>query len=366
VSRNIYHTYDLADYDESDKFEVYAEQFDPLKTDRQARRKRKPKAKHIPKKSKYDIVDEIADTTGVEGEFTTTYQPARFEAEWLLASLRSFYDEDLISDILAVVKGGKEATVYRCQAHPATGLDLLAAKVYRPRQFRNLRNDKMYKEGRTILTAEGRPVKTTDHRIARAVGKKTAFGVQVEHTSWLMYEYTTLERLHQAGAVVPRPIASNDNAILMGYCGDERIAAPTLHEVTLERPEATRLFQETLRNIELMLQHNLIHGDLSAYNILYWEGTITLIDFPQVTSSQNNRQARFILQRDITRVCDYFAAQGVYCKPKAITDDLWRRYIEKSPHERAADESRLLGEDWVELAETKQADLNQALRKVPA
>ena len=76
------------------------------------------------------------------------YVPARFEAAWLRASIASFYEEEWISDVLASVKGGKEANVYRCQAHPNTGEQLLAAKVYRPRQFRNLRNDKAYRDGR--------------------------------------------------------------------------------------------------------------------------------------------------------------------------------------------------------------------------
>jgi RIO kinase 1 len=343
VSRNLY----ASSLDELDEYEVYAEQFDPLKIDRQARRKRKPKAHHVPKKGKTEVLDDVADTTGVEGEFTTTYQPARFESGWLLSSLRTFYDEELISDVLSQVRGGKEASVYCCQAHPVTGMELLAAKVYRPRKFRNLRNDKMYREGRNILTADGRPVKKTDHRVARAIGKKSDFGVQVEHTSWLMYEFNTLGRLHKAGAAVPEPIASGENAILMSYIGDGQMAAPTLTEVSLARHEATPLFEEVLRNIELMLQHDMIHGDLSAYNILYWQGKITIIDFPQVTSSRSNRQARFILQRDVTRICEYFSRQGVYSRPRAIADELWARYVEKNPHERAADESRLmLNEEW--------------------
>ena len=32
-----------------------------------------------------------------------------------------------------------------------------------------------------------------------------------------MHEYTTLERLYQAGAAVPQPIAAAENAILMSY-----------------------------------------------------------------------------------------------------------------------------------------------------
>ena len=312
-----------------DKYEDYAEQFDPLRTDRQARRKRELKTKHSPKKSSSQIIADIAEPIGLEGEFKTTYQPARYEAGWLLYSLRSFYDQDLISDVLTQVKGGKEANVYCCQAHPATGLTLLAAKIYRPRMFRNLRNDKMYREGRTILTADGRPVKKNDHRVMRAIGKKSTFGAQVQHTSWLMHEYTTLDRLYQAGAAVPQPIAAAENAILMSYHGDSQRAAPPLNEVTLAANEATHLFQEILGNVELMLQHELIHGDLSAYNILYWAGNITIIDFPQVVNCYTNPNAYAIFQRDIKRVCEYFARQGVQCDAEAITATLWQRYVQQ-------------------------------------
>jgi RIO kinase 1 len=327
---------------DQDKFEAYEAQFDPLYRDRQARRKRKPRVKHKPKKSNNQILSEIADTRGVEGEFTTTYTPARYEKVWLLASLNPFYMEEMISDVLALVKGGKEASVYRCQAHPNMPHDLLAAKVYRPRMFRNLRNDKMYREGREILTASGRAVKATDDRIIRAIGKKTTFGAQVQHTSWLMYEYTTLEQLFRAGAAVPEPVGVAENAILMGYWGNAQQAAPTLNEISLSRDEADHLFQEVVRNIRLMLDHSLIHGDLSAYNMLYWEGRIAMIDFPQVTNIRTNPYAYFILERDLTRTCEYFSKQGVVCDPQTLLHDLWQHYVNVNAAEQAADESRRL------------------------
>jgi RIO kinase 1 len=277
-------------------------------------------------RTKGRILADLAGITNQAEGFTTTYQPARFEEGWLLSSVRSFYDEHLITDVLAQVKGGKEANVYRCAAHPTTGVDLLAAKIYRPRQFRNLRNDKMYREGRPVLTADGRPVKATDDRLMRALGKKTAFGMQVQHTSWLMYEYTTLHRLAAAGAAVPLPLAAGENAILMSYHGDHRGPAPTLSSVDLDEEEAATLFEEVLRNVEVMLDHGLIHGDLSPYNILYWEGRITLIDFPQVTSSQTNPRAATILTRDVVRVGEYFARAGVPCDPQEIAANLCDRY----------------------------------------
>jgi RIO kinase 1 len=309
-------------------YERYAEQYDPS-YGRAARAKRKPAAR--PPDAPDAGVAGLAEPTGLEAGFVTTYRPARYEQVWLLESLRSFYAEQLISDVLAQVKGGKEASVYCCAATLPAGAALAAAKVYRPRMFRNLRNDKLYREGRAILTADGRPAKKTDHRLMRAIGKKTAFGAQVQHTSWVMYEYTTMERLHRAGAAVPRPIAAAENAILLDYFGDERRAAPTLNEIGLPRGEAGPLFREALRNIELLLQHGLIHGDLSAYNLLYWQGRVVLIDFPQVADLGANSQARALLQRDIQRVCEYFARQGVACDPDMILDDLWGRYGVEAP-----------------------------------
>ena len=135
-----------------------------------------------------------------------------------------------------------------------------------------------------------------------------------------------MKRFYAAGAAVPQPIAACENAILMRYQGDAQRPASALSEVSLDREEAGELLLEALRNIEVMLQQGFIHGDLSAYNILYWEGRITLIDFPQVTSLETNQNARFILQRDITRVCDYFARQGAPSDPQAIIDRLWNRY----------------------------------------
>lgn len=330
-----------------DKYAHYEALFDPIQTDRQARRKRKPKPKHVPKKSSREIIAELADeTSGLEGGFETTYRPSRYEEGWLLDSLRSFYTRGLITDVLALVKGGKEASVYRCEAHPATGMRYLAAKVYRPRMFRNLRNDAMYREGRQILTEDGLPPGKQADRIARAVRNKTPYGQRAQHTSWLMHEYVALEQLYQNGGAVPKPVDASENAILMSYHGDERMAAPTLNTVSLDPMEAEQLFQEVLRNVDLMLQHDLIHGDLSAYNLLYWaeegsQGEITIIDFPQVTNLRNNSRAQFVLRRDITRTCEYFAQQGVDCDSKAIAEELWARYVEApDPEDLLADWSR--------------------------
>ena len=119
------------------------------------------------------------------------------------------------------------------------------------------------------------------------------------------------------------------NAILMEYIGDEGTAAPTLNHVTLDRDEVRPLYERVVRNIDLLLAKNRIHGDLSAYNILYWEGDITLIDFPQVVHAGMNPSAWVIFLRDVTRICQYFAAQGLKHSPRKLAAELWTAHSYK-------------------------------------
>ncbi len=326
----------LNDFEDNDNLSAF---------DRRARRQRKPRANPRDRQSRQAVAASAAEATALEAGFTTTYQPSRYEEGWLLQSLEPFYERALIADVLAVVKGGKEANVYRCAGHPDAGLDLVAAKVYRPRMFRNLRKDHVYREGRTVLTPEGRPIGLKGDRLVHAIEKKSAYGMRAAHTSWLMHEFRTLEKLHAVGAAVPEPFAANENAILMAYVGDEQSPAPTLHEVTLAPEEVAPLFDEILRNIDLLLQQDVMHGDLSAFNLLYWAGEITIIDFPQVVDPRGNRQAYDILTRDVTRVCEHFAGYGLARDPAAIAERLWRRYVGQTPAERAADEARFLPDE---------------------
>lgn len=324
-----------------DPYEAYELQFDPLLTDRQARRQRKPdvnpKVRILAKRHK---VGEISDLDGLEGGFKTTYHPSRHEEGWLLESLRGFYEEKQITDVLSLARGGKEASVYRCAGHESTGQRYLAAKVYRPRQFRSLSNDALYKEGRGIIAATGHEFGKEKERIERAIGKKSAFGQQVAHTSWLMHECTAIRQMSAHGAAVPRVHATAENAILMDFIGDANRPAPALNEVALAADEVRPLFSEVMRNVKLLLNLGWIHGDLSAYNILYHAGAITLIDFPQVVAVAGNSQARAILSRDVERVCEYFATQGLERDPDRITDGLWRRFRPRSEREVTADLSR--------------------------
>src|SRR5687768_8500129 len=141
---------------------------------RDARKKRRPKKAPENWQQRESHIEDVVDPTVLEA-FRTTYQPSKHEGAWLKNSLITFFEQRMITDVMNVVKGGKEASVYRCEADISTGVTWLAAKVYRPRMFRILSNDAIYKQGRQILTEEGRIVKENDHRTMRAVGKKSSF-----------------------------------------------------------------------------------------------------------------------------------------------------------------------------------------------
>ena len=303
----------------------YIEFFDELDDDDRLNRhfgidKRKPYQKMTSKliSEERKFVREQDDS---RASFKFTYPAARFEEWWLLESLGKFYEHKWITDVLRRLKGGKEASVYLCRSGPAIDSPLVAAKVYRPRSLRNLKNDSQYRTGRVDLDENGHViVKDGD---LHAMEKRTNYGEELRHQSWIAYEVQTLEMLHKAGADVPRPYAMEKNAILMDYIGDIDGAAPTLNSVGLDRDEVKPLYERVLQNIDLLLTHQRIHGDLSAYNILYWDGDISLIDFPQVVQPDSNPAAWSIFLRDVTRICQYLASQGLRRDARKLATELW-------------------------------------------
>src|SRR5689334_11101062 len=94
-----------------------------------------------------------------ENEFRPSFTGSKHERQWIMEYLGPFYQDNVITDVLRQVKGGKEATVYCCAANPTLGVELIAAKVYRPRMFRQLRNDSVYRKGREVIGEEGKEVR---------------------------------------------------------------------------------------------------------------------------------------------------------------------------------------------------------------
>jgi RIO kinase 1 len=232
-------------------------------------------------------------------------------------AIEPLIDKELIEDVLYPVKSGKEATLYCCSGGVRAGADLVAVKIYKPQRFRSFRNDSVYTEGRVIL----------DRRSARAAAKRTRHGRQVQAAQWTGSEFDTLRVLHQAGASVPRPIGQSSGAIAMEWIGDSEAPAAQLKDVHLSSEAAGRAFADLLWNIELWLGCNVVHGDLSAYNLLWDRSRLVAIDFPQASDPRVNANAEALLFRDVANVCRHFARWGVSSDPDGVASDLWDRFL---------------------------------------
>jgi RIO kinase 1 len=73
----------------------------------------------------------------------------------------------------------------------------------------------------------------------------------------------------------------------------------------------------------VMLRANVIHADLSPYNILVWNGRAIVIDVPQAVDPRKNRHAEELLRRDVQHVVDYFEHFGVRADAQALSADLF-------------------------------------------
>ena len=242
--------------------------------------------------------------------------------EELLQHLTPLIEEHLILEVVRPIKSGKEAVVFCCRAHPSLDRDLVAAKVYRPLETRSFKRDGVYQQGRS---RGARP----DARILRALGNKTQHGRTHKFSAWISHELSTLQTLHAAGADVPDPIERVGPVILMEYIGDIENPAPVLVGVELTPEDAKRIYARILWNVDLFLTHHRVHADLSPYNMLFWNGAVTIIDFPQAVDPRYNDDALELLVRDLANTNAFFADKGIdVVDPREHALALWRKHVD--------------------------------------
>ena len=222
--------------------------------------------------------------------------------DWLIS--HSYDERDA-----GVLKSGKEAEVFLVERVAADGSScLLAHKRYRPRypgkgELRELgfskgtiyRADKVYRVGWDLKRRE-----------RAAIDGGSRFGHRLAATMWPANEMTMLRRAWAAGASVPYPVERTADGLLMEYVGDSRRAAPLLAAARLTRAEVESAADQLLASLRAMTSAGVVHGDLSAYNTLWWAGRLVIIDFPQAIDATTNPNAADLLHRDVLNICDWF------------------------------------------------------------
>ncbi len=210
------------------------------------------------------------------------------------AAFEAFSLDRIITGPGPILKQGKEASVFRCE--DANGAPV-AVKVYKDIEQRSFQAMAAYLQGRF---AEAGINRRDAMHILSTPSALQAF--------WVHAEYTVLKRLHRAGVPVPRPFAECSTGIAMEFVHTEGCpheAAPRLKEFHADNAGATRIKERILAAIEGMLELDIVHGDLSPYNILVRSGEPVIIDFPQAVDARFNAGARDLLKRDLLNICRY-------------------------------------------------------------
>lgn len=251
------------------------------------------------------------------------HRPHRPIPPWVLV-------DDFIDADLGNLKTGKEAEIRVVErtALDGTGRHLLAEKRYRPKSVTykgelevlgfntsaTFRNDVAYREARAIRNSRDR----------RAVAKMSRRGREVVREGWVSHEFDVLTELWHAGAPVPYPVSTDHTtSVLLEYVGDDDGAAPRLAEARLDRAALDRAWHQLTVALQIVVDTGWVHADLSAYNLLWWEDALWLIDLPQAVDLHHSTVGYELLHRDIANVCRWFASKGV----EADADDLFARVL---------------------------------------
>lgn len=205
------------------------------------------------------------------------------------ASLLTLIEEGVIDEVLRPLKSGKEAAVYVVRS----GDQVRCAKVYKDMAQRSFQKRVQYQEGR----------KSRGSREARAVATGSRYGRRQQEAEWKNAEVEALYQLREAGVRVPEPHGFFHGVLVMELVTDsEGFSAPRLGEIELDREQALEFHCVLVRQVVRMLCCGLIHGDLSAYNVLVGPDGPVVIDFPQVVNAAGNNAARTMLLRDVNNL----------------------------------------------------------------
>jgi RIO kinase 1 len=230
-------------------------------------------------------------------------------------------------ELLGHLKTGKEAEVFLVERRSVDDGSscLLAHKRYRPTKVtkgvlegmgfvkaRAFVNDTVYHEGRKFRYS----------RDQRAVDRMTDYGKKLLGDRWMGHELDMARRMWEAGGDVPYPVEVTDDGMLMQFIGDESGAAPRLVNARLSRDEVDLAYDQMVANLRVLTEASVVHADLSPFNVLWWQGSIWIIDLPQATDLILNPHGLDLLHHDIVTMCTWFNRQGHPCDAEELFVDL--------------------------------------------
>ena len=130
--------------------------------------------------------------------------------------------------------------------------------------------------------------------------------------TWAEKEMRNLKRLSSAGIPCPTPHLLKSHVLVMDFLGKDGWCAERLKEVDLTPEQTVDTYITICVDVRRMYHEcNLVHGDLSEYNLLWHEGRAKIIDVSQ-SVEQAHPYASDFLRKDISNVTDFFRKKGMY------------------------------------------------------
>ncbi|MFG3341497.1 serine protein kinase RIO [Glycomyces sp. NPDC048151] len=212
-------------------------------------------------------------------------------------------DHGAVDYELGVLKTGKEADVFLVErAVPDTDRAvIMASKRYRSAEHTQFNRAGDYMAGRGAKRS----------RDARAMAKRTTFGLEQAAGRWAAAEFDALKTMYNAGVPVPYPVQILGKELLMEFIGDGRTAAPRLAETKPDEIELDSLWEQASEALRRMTELGFAHGDLSPYNTVVHDGRLVVLDLPQVVDLYANPLGFEFLTRDVENLGGWFTARGI-------------------------------------------------------
>ncbi len=149
---------------------------------------------------------------------------------------------------------------------------------------------------------------------------------------WVEKEFRNLQRFKKAGVRVPEPYARSGNILVMEFIGDGGFPAPRLKDVMDLEIDPEIILRDILDNVARGYRSaELVHSDLSEYNVLLWNSKPWIIDVSQAVTTTHPRALEY-LKRDVTTIIRFFRKRwGIGLDP----DLVFNRILEGDCVERA-------------------------------
>ncbi|XP_068603811.1 serine/threonine-protein kinase RIO3 [Brachionichthys hirsutus] len=128
---------------------------------------------------------------------------------------------------------------------------------------------------------------------------------------WAEKEMHNLGRMRKAELPCPEAVLLKKHILVMSFIGQDHVPAPKLKDAALSSEDMKQAFYQVLRLMQVLYRDcNLVHADLSEYNLLWHQGKVWLIDVSQSVEPAHPHALEF-LYRDCRNVSTFFQKRGV-------------------------------------------------------